>query len=192
MNIHDARAIYTRHTIEREFLKLLKEKPVSRITVKELCGKCQINRATFYKHYQDIYALMEDMEQTMSDEINSLIGADQGQELNVKGLLTNLLSSTRLVGDSWLVMFGPNGDPALAGKMLQLCYKKALPLIQQTIKNIPLSEQQRLYVFISHGSAGVMLDWITSGMKESPEEIADFLDQTYFTLLKKHASEKHR
>lgn len=184
MNIHDARAVYTRQTIEKEFLKLLKTKPVSKITVSELCTVCHINRATFYKHYTDIYGLMDSMEQIMTDQIDLMIRPEQC--LDVKGLLTDLLRSTLQFGDTWLVMFSPNGDPSLAARILHLCYEKGLPLMQKSVQSISPAEQKRLYTFLSHGSAGVMLDWITSGMKEPPEEVAAFLEQTYHTLLNTH------
>ena len=54
----DARKRYTQMVLKQSFLKLLKEKPVNRITVKEVCALAQLNRATFYAHYEDIYDLM--------------------------------------------------------------------------------------------------------------------------------------
>ena len=50
----DARVRYTVHMIQNIFLELLKEKPVAKITVKEICERAEINRSTFYKHYQDV------------------------------------------------------------------------------------------------------------------------------------------
>lgn len=47
----DARVRYTVHMIQNVFLELLKEKPVAKITVKEICEHAEINRSTFYKHY---------------------------------------------------------------------------------------------------------------------------------------------
>lgn len=59
MSSIDARVRYTRMITEQSFLELLKQKPVSKITVTELCELAQINRATFYKHYLDVQDLME-------------------------------------------------------------------------------------------------------------------------------------
>lgn len=50
----DARIRYTRQTIQQVFIDLLKQKPLGKITVKEICEKAQINRSTFYKHYEDV------------------------------------------------------------------------------------------------------------------------------------------
>ena len=59
----DARVRYTRKVIQDAFLNILKEKPVSKITVKEVCDMTEINRGTFYKHYQDCYDLLDKIEE---------------------------------------------------------------------------------------------------------------------------------
>ena len=64
----DARKRYTQMILKQSFLKLLKEKPVNKITVKELCELSQINRATFYTHYSDCFALQESIENELIDE----------------------------------------------------------------------------------------------------------------------------
>ena len=55
----DARKRYTQMVLKQSFLKLLKEKPVNKITVKEVCELAELNRATFYAHYSDCFALIE-------------------------------------------------------------------------------------------------------------------------------------
>ena len=63
----DARKRYTQMVLKQSFLKLLKEKPVNKITVKEVCALAQLNRATFYAHYSDCFALMESIENELID-----------------------------------------------------------------------------------------------------------------------------
>ncbi len=63
MNSYDARVRYTLKVIEDSFLELLGKKPLTKITVTELCQTAQINRATFYKHYLDIPDLLEKTEE---------------------------------------------------------------------------------------------------------------------------------
>ena len=54
----DARVRYTKNAIKEAFLSCLEEKPVNQITVKEICERAQLNRATFYAHYRDCYDLL--------------------------------------------------------------------------------------------------------------------------------------
>ncbi|MBB5183167.1 TetR/AcrR family transcriptional regulator [Catenisphaera adipataccumulans] len=50
---------FTEQAIMEAFVELLEEKPFNKITVKDIVGRCGINRNTFYYHYQDIYDLLE-------------------------------------------------------------------------------------------------------------------------------------
>ena len=63
----DARIRYTRRVLKQSFLTLLKQKPVNKITVKEVCELAELNRATFYTHYSDCFALLESIEQDILD-----------------------------------------------------------------------------------------------------------------------------
>ena len=47
---NDLRVRYTQKVIQEAFWKILKEKPLAKITVKEICDLAEINRGTFYKH----------------------------------------------------------------------------------------------------------------------------------------------
>ena len=71
----DARVRYTRKIIQETFLDLLKDKPISKITVKEICDKAEINRGTFYKHYQDCYDLLEKIEAEGIQEFEKMLAA---------------------------------------------------------------------------------------------------------------------
>ena len=67
MRKSDARVRYTQRVLKESFLSLLREKPVNKITVKEVCELAELNRATFYAHYSDCFALMESIEQELLD-----------------------------------------------------------------------------------------------------------------------------
>lgn len=48
-------------TILDVFTKLLEEKDIQKITVKEICEDAYINRSTFYNHFEDVYGVLEKM-----------------------------------------------------------------------------------------------------------------------------------
>ena len=58
----DIRIEKTRQSIINAFIELRSHKELERITIKELCEKAQINKSTFYAHYQDIYHLSDTLE----------------------------------------------------------------------------------------------------------------------------------
>ncbi len=56
----DLRVKRTRGLIQRAFIELLAEKGFREITVQDIAERAEINRATFYAHYPDKYALLEE------------------------------------------------------------------------------------------------------------------------------------
>lgn len=91
----DARVRYTVHMIQNVFLELLKEKPVAKITVKEICEHAEINRSTFYKHYQDVYDLMEKLENEAVEAFEKLLDSYVQNE-TVPALVTLLTSLEKI------------------------------------------------------------------------------------------------
>ncbi len=53
-------------------LELLKTKSIDKVTVKDICDECEINRNTFYYYYKDIYDVlnsifMQEIEENLRD-----------------------------------------------------------------------------------------------------------------------------
>ena len=52
-------ADFTKKAIRASFMKLLNEKPLKQITVRDIVDDCGVNRNTFYYHFHDIPDLIE-------------------------------------------------------------------------------------------------------------------------------------
>ena len=61
----------TKKTFEESLASLAREYPLNKITVKALCEKAQLSRNAFYFHYEDIYDLVDEIE---NDFINEVCG----------------------------------------------------------------------------------------------------------------------
>ena len=59
----------TKDAIAAAFFELLTERPLSKITVKDIVDRCGINRNTFYYHFEGIPSLIEQTVKYMSDQI---------------------------------------------------------------------------------------------------------------------------
>lgn len=55
-------SIRNKNLIKKNFLKLIKIKDIDKISIKELMDECDLSRNTFYLHYQDIYAVLEEFQ----------------------------------------------------------------------------------------------------------------------------------
>lgn len=61
---------FTKNAIVTSFLKLLDERPLSKITVKDVVEDCGINRNSFYYHFEDIPSLICEI---VENEVNKII-----------------------------------------------------------------------------------------------------------------------
>ena len=66
----DLRVIKTRSNIRKEFLSLLQQYEFRAITVSMIIERCQINRSTFYRNYEDKYALTDAIVQDLLEEFS--------------------------------------------------------------------------------------------------------------------------
>lgn len=55
-------AIRSKKLIRHAFVELVLEKDLEKITVKNIVERAEISRGTFYAHYSDMYAVIEEIE----------------------------------------------------------------------------------------------------------------------------------
>lgn len=185
MDKTDARVRYTKMVIEKSFYKLLKEKPVNKITVTELCNLAMINRATFYKYYLDILDLLDKIEEEIFDEIKSTFNK---REVPLKDFLDRMLTYTYNEKEKFLALGSKNGDPNLMMKTFNVCYQSAYPLFKKSNLYMKENELELFYNFLSYGSVGIVAKWFELGMNEKPEEISNFI--LNICTIASHATEK--
>ncbi len=61
LKVRNIRTTQTRESIFDAFYKLIEEKDIDKITIQNVTERAQINRATFYAHFQDKYELLDEM-----------------------------------------------------------------------------------------------------------------------------------
>ena len=181
----DARVKYTRMVIRNTFLELLKEKPISKITVKEICERSEINRATFYKHYQDPFDLLEKLEDELLTYIQNMLSQKAYTDITV--LFIDMLSTLKENEVLYRVLASNHGDHNLYSHVFAGCYEQIFPLIGRKFSNLDFVGQNLLYYYISQGCGGAVSYWFMNGMQESPEEIAEFISKATLSITKMFA-----
>ena len=80
-NPQDRRAKRTAMQIKETMFSFMQKKAIHEITVSEICKECQINRATFYDHYRDVFDLVQDLERDMLISLQELMDTVSPEEL---------------------------------------------------------------------------------------------------------------
>ena len=73
--LSDKRKQKTISCIKQAFMQLCKDNVASQITVSKLASKAQINRTTFYLHYQSVNDVMQDIDNDLKVRISSYVDA---------------------------------------------------------------------------------------------------------------------
>ena len=168
----DARKRYTQMILKQSFLKLLKEKPVNKITVKELCELSQINRATFYTHYSDCFALLESIENELIDEFEKSLR--YVNSFDVAALIEALYAMVDQNQEACRTLILGNTSSAVIAKMIALAKPGSLAYWH---RELPKASETELEMMYTHLSNGVMHVIVEGYDKYSKEEMIRFVSQ---------------
>lgn len=165
----DRRVMRTREAIKEAFFRLMEEKPVEKISIRELCDLANINRTSFYDHYLDFPDFLESMEkefaQSMLAQYDELFSrADDAEETMRKYL--HLIRHSR----ETKLLFSRLGSQS-AQKIFEAAMKERT--IPEWVQSGKISPEQAEYLFryIVSGGFAVIQQWYEGGFAQPEEEI---------------------
>ena len=169
----DYRVRVTKMLIRKEFTELLKKKPIQEITVREICERTGINRSTFYNHYQDVYDLLEQIENEMlgelAENLKNVVSENDPMNMELfKGIFRSLMENS----DMCVIMLGENGDKSFLYRMLETGKENCVAAYTKYFPKATEEQLEDFYSFVSNGCVGLMSRWIHAGMKKTPDELA--------------------
>jgi len=175
----DRRVRYTKMVIRESFLDLLQTKGISQITIKEICEKADINRATFYSHYQDPYDLMEKIEAQLFENIEEYINdyRDKSADQSPVHLVERIFNYIRDNAKLCRLLLSERGNINFQKQIMNLVYDKNLMELAHGAK-LPKDEAEYVDSFILTGCIGVIQKWLDDDMQKSARYMAEFLIQT--------------
>ena len=172
MRKSDARVRYTQRVIRESFLSLLRQKPINKITVKEVCELAELNRATFYAHYNDCFALMESIEQELLQAFGQSLCLIDG--FDVSALIAAIYAMVEQHGDACRVLVFGGASPSVLGRMIDLAKDSSIAAWKRQLSHATHAELEMLYTHLSNGLMNVVVDGYD---KYSREEVISFVNR---------------
>lgn len=161
----DARVRYTKNAIKEAFLSCLEEKSVNQITVKEICERAQLNRATFYAHYRDCYDLLGSLEEELLTEFDELLRYVDSPDLSAMiGGIYALIDRNQ---EACRLLIFEKRSASLIRRMIEQAREKSLAVWRGRLPGIREEEMEMLYTHLSHGLMHVVLDHYGSVPRET-------------------------
>lgn len=90
INTMDLRVKKTKRAIRSAFYSLIREKPLEKITVREIAERAEINKTTFYAHYETVYDLVDQLEREAVEEILKEISTAQNLMVNPRAFVLEM------------------------------------------------------------------------------------------------------
>ncbi|MGL4337439.1 MAG: TetR/AcrR family transcriptional regulator, partial [Turicibacter sp.] len=151
----DRRIRRTKKILKQSLLELMKIKKVKDITIKDITDQADLNRGTFYLHYQDIYDLLDSIENEVIlniEEMMTHFNAMNGTQTTYQ-LLEQLFNYIYENRDLFIILLQGNGDAKLLDKIQTLIQTIGL----ETIKNIYQDSNSNYHTFfLSFVSSGII------------------------------------
>lgn len=172
----DRKSRYTRRVLQESLLDLMKEKPVAKITIKELCENADINRTTFYAHYTDPCQLLRTIEdETLSwaeEMIHTLLRqSDPSETLKIiEGIMQYFADNRKQIQ----VLMSEQGDIGFQKQLLTLIYSKCL-LTPSDAQRADRLIREYPFIFVVNGSIGLIQHWMKNDLNKPVREMAEII-----------------
>lgn len=160
--------------LKNALMDLLGEKgSVTKISVRELCERADLNRSTFYAHYSEPKELLEEVENELLDATQDhlkKIGAEN--DLGAHRYLLSFLMYIKENDKPFRTLLVDSVDPAFRSKFMQ---QSIIQFIENLNIVFPKEQEQYIYSYILNGSTGVIIQWIRSDYCIDENELVDLL-----------------
>ncbi len=170
----DPRVRYTQMIIKKAFLELLQQKPMSKITVREICDRAEINRSTFYKHYLDCYDLLDKLKEEALAQLDELIlDMEENGEMSV---LLAVLQTLKDNADTFKLAASDAGREEFIRQAVLRGYRYLnLYISISPERQWDDGKKTICYAFLTGGIGSVIEHWMLCGCVDPPEQIASVI-----------------
>jgi AcrR family transcriptional regulator len=181
----DLRVRRTRKLLQTALMELTIQKGFEAVTVKDICERAMVNRATFYRHHADKYNLLEQY----MEELYGLLNQSQGERdfdspnTPPAGLI-QMLEHLRGHANFYRAMLGPQGYPPFAERIrfyIEKRLRHSLPA-NPTPAEPGQPPTDLLLHSVSNAGLGAILWWLDKDMPVTPEQMAKWAVQISTTI----------
>ena len=185
LNKSESKYYHTACLMDEALILLLEKKEYAFITVKEICEKAGVNRATFYLHYETMNDLLAECIEYIGCKVR---GKFSNKVINKQFIRNTQLENLLLITPEYLL---PYLEFLKENKAIyKIAYSQPNVLNEQSVVNhlyenifapilerfsVPKNEQKYMISFYLSGMGAVMRDWIKNDCQEEIQIILDTL-----------------
>lgn len=183
MNKSESKYFNTAVRFDKALLSLLEKKPFEYITVSEICETAEVNRSTFYLHYENTSDLLKETTTYVLDNFASYFSID------VESVVTQFancdLQDLKFINEKYLypyLSFIKDNQQVFSAVLSQPTTFDAKSIFKRLFDNIfipildrfhyPRDEQNYVMMFYLNGITAIITEWLKDGCQKSIEDIS--------------------
>ena len=167
----------TKMLLNESFLKFFAEKPLARITVKEICESADVNRSTYYAHFTDPYDQLKKLEADIIADMTVFVDnimtegmhSEKKQQQMIRGILEYIQTKKHV----FQILLGKGGDLDLQRNILTFFGERIFG-VEKTAEPVA-PELAYKFIYTSTGSFGVIYHWIMDDTAIDVDTVADWI-----------------
>lgn len=177
--LSDKRKQKTISCIKQAFMQLCKDNVASQITVSKLASKAQINRTTFYLHYQSVNDVMQDIDNDLKVRISSYVDAIDIDAVYESCYATFTRLTDKLNENVPLrnYIFDSCSSSAVLDKLKKVITEKTISAILEVYPSLTYEQLKFPSTFLIAGIADTYAEWTHSDKSVTLDELIKILSK---------------
>ncbi len=158
---------------------VMRGKPVSKITVREICEQAGVNRSTFYAHYMDVYDLFDKVEQHMAEMCQeSLI--EHITSGGIQAALESVFGFILAYKEFYLLYFNEIKQMSHLISVMMQPYEEQIRKIKEARSGFGVKDEMTYHFnFFTAGVCALVAYWLNHDCRETPHELYEILLREY-------------
>ena len=163
----------TKNAIRRALIQLLHERPLDKISIKDIAEKGAVNRNTFYYYYADIYALVEDILQLEIQDFQSKLRRYDSWQEAFRDATAFASQNKRAVYH----LYNSGNQETLRRYYHKVTLAAMTSYIRDQAEGLPADDEdiRVLSEFYAAALSGLTARWLQNGMKYDTDAYIDHL-----------------
>lgn len=167
-------SLNTKKQLGTTLKELMAEKPFDKITVSELTKRSGLNRQTFYYHFETIIDLFQ---WVLYQEAGPLLEQFKQNPYQWKQAILQILYFMKENSAAVLCALRSIENQQIRAFFVEYFRQAFSGLFDFICRDLAVDQEFKDFMMTLHitGAAGLAIQWLENGMKESPEQLTEWL-----------------
>ena len=122
-NKESRRVQMTKKLLRESVIELMEQKPLNKISIKDICDNADVNRTTFYKYYGDQFELVKEAEDEVLEKLGEFLGNLKSDTL-VISMLETFLYYIKENGYAYHILLNNSSDYSFSYRLMHVTLDK--------------------------------------------------------------------